>query len=127
PLVNRCDILRAQTPAHENPNHQKSLLFITGHSRAFVLCFALYSATSHCALVQFLTRRSAKTVSATLNFPSVSQSKPVASPVRSSSCATDLQIGQGGPCRGSSIGAIRLGALSKSYQAVGKVHKSSEI
>ena len=29
--------------------------------------------------------------------------------------------------RGSSIGAIRLGAISKSYQAVDKVHKSSEI
>ena len=30
--MNTCDILRAQTPAHENPNHQKSLPFITGHS-----------------------------------------------------------------------------------------------
>jgi len=54
---------------------QKSKLRITGHFPAFVLCFALRSAASHCALVQFLTRRSAKTVSATLNFPSVSQSK----------------------------------------------------
>ena len=30
---------------------QKSLLFITGHSPAFVLCFALRKAASHCWLV----------------------------------------------------------------------------
>jgi len=29
--------------------HQKSALFITGHSPVFVLCLALYSAASHCA------------------------------------------------------------------------------
>jgi hypothetical protein len=37
---------------------------------------------------------SATMVFATLNLPCVRQSKPVASPVRSSSCAGDLQIGQ---------------------------------
>ena len=47
---------------------QKSKLRITGHSPALVLCFALLNAASHCALEQFLTRRSAKTVSADFYF-----------------------------------------------------------
>jgi len=104
--------------------HQKSLLFITGHSPAVVLCFALRSAASHCALVQFLTRRSATTVSATLNFPSVSQSNPVASPVRSSSCAMDLQIGQ----RRAMSRLIYLGpfALARSARVIRQTTKSTK-
>ena len=68
----------------------RSSLITVGTSHGFALSFAFLSAASH----RWRVHSSATMVSATLNLPCVGQSKPVASPVRGSSCAGDLQIGQ---------------------------------
>ena len=69
---------------------KRSSLITVGTSQGFALSFAFLSAASH----RWRVHSSATMVSATLNFPCVGQSKPVAWPVWGSSCAGDLQIGQ---------------------------------
>ena len=82
------------------PYQKRSPLMTNGTSHGFALSFAFLSAASH----RRRLHSSATMVFATLNLPCIGQSKPVASPVRSSSCAGDLQIGQG---RGLGNGLLR--------------------
>jgi hypothetical protein len=69
---------------------KRSSLITNGTSHGFALSFAFLSAASH----RWRVHSSEAMVSTTLNLPCVGQSKPVASPVRGSSSAGDLQIGQ---------------------------------
>jgi hypothetical protein len=65
---------------------------------------------------------SAKTVSATLKSPCVGQWKPVASPVRGSSCTADLQIGQR---RGLGNGLLRRRRTNAAYLGTTTFWKNS--
>jgi len=72
---------------------QKSPLRITGQCPGFALCLALRSAISHCSRLYSSALWSAKTLLAILKLLCIKQRKAMASPVRKSSCAGDLQIG----------------------------------
>jgi hypothetical protein len=80
----------AKLPELLQAYQKRSSLITNDTSHGFALSFAFLSAASH----RWRVHSSAAMVSATLNLPCVGQSKPVASPVRGSSCAGDLQIGQ---------------------------------
>jgi len=91
----------AKLPELLQAYQKRSSLITNGTSHGFARSFAFLSAASH----RWRVHSSAAMVSATLNLPCVGQSKPVASPVRGSSFARDLQIGQR---RGLGNGLIHL-------------------
>jgi len=79
----------AKLPELLQAYQKRSSLITSGTSHGFALSFAFLSAASH----RWRVHSSAAMVSATLNLPCVGQSKPVASPVRGSSCAGELGNG----------------------------------
>jgi hypothetical protein len=78
----------AKLPELLQAYQKRSSLITNGTSHGFALSFAFLSAASH----RWRVHSSAAMVSAILNLPCVGQS--VASPLRGSSFAGDLQIGQ---------------------------------